>query len=152
MGYIFAAGDTVYLRTRNMQSPLSVSFSTDDGTTFTALGSYDANAAVVLPKSLAPTNSAILRATDANNQTLEVAQLTIMGQVKGVKLTTSPCSSDGWKLAWEEVADAAHYEILKGDIEKGSYEKVAEVAAPALEYVISSSDVVLGRNVYAVAP
>ena len=150
MGDIFAAGDTVYLRTRNMQSPLSVSFSTDDGTTYTVLGSYDANAAVVLPKSLAPTNGAILRATDANNQTLEVAQLTIMGQVKGVKLTTSPCSSDGWKLAWEEVADAAHYEILKGDIEKGSYEKVAEVAAPALEYVISSSDVVLGRNVYAV--
>ena len=147
---VYEAGEAVYLRTRNMPQPLTVALSTDNGATYSILGRYDANAAIMLPKTLSPSREVKFRLTDAEGSISETETFTVMERVKDLKLEASACTTEGWKLTWTAVKDAARYEILKGDIVGGQYVKIADVAASSTEYIVPNTAIDLGRNVYAV--
>lgn len=150
VGDVYSPNESVYLRTENMIAPLRIELSTDGGKRFTELGSVKACDSFVLPADLQPSTTALIRATDVQGNVVTSGLFTIMPQVQNVKLTDEACSTEGWKLTWEATTGAAKYEILRANLEKENYEKVAEVLAPTTEYLIPQEQITSSRNVYAI--
>ena len=153
VGDVYAPGAPIFLRTENLVAPLKVELSTDQGATFTNLAASAATTCISLnlPTSLAPTDKATIRVTDARGVTAQMkGTFSIMSFVTGVKLEDKSCATEGWKLKWDAADNATKYEILQADINKGAYTPIATVDAPALEYPIPADKLLDGRNIFAV--
>ena len=142
--------EELYLHTKNMIAPLRVELSTDGGKSYEVLGQFANNSLFTLPSPIEATNEASLRVIDAQGQIATTGYFTIMPQVQDLQLTTMPCSTSGWQLAWNAVDDAAKYKILRADLEKETYNEIAEVVAPVTTYVLQDNQVSAARNMYAV--
>ena len=151
VGDVYAPDESVYLRAEHLTGNVHVELSTDAGATFRDLGSYPACSSFKLPSDVALTDKALVRLTDANGVMLRMqGYFTIMPQVQNLVLEDAACSSEGWKLSWDAATGAEKYEILRGNVTAGQYEKLAEVNAPTTEYSLSADQITTGRNVYAV--
>lgn len=149
-GDIYSPSESVYFRTENMIAPIRIEFSSDGGKQFVELGNVKACDRFTLPADLAPCTTALVRATDAHGSVVTSGQFAIMPQVQNVKLTDVACSVEGWMLTWDAAPNAAKYEILRANLAKEDYERIAEVEAPTTEYLIPQNEVTEGRNIYAV--
>ncbi len=151
-GDTYAPADEIFLHTENLAPQLKVELSTDGGISYSVLKA-DASLcdSIAIPPSTPSTDKALLRVTDAKGIVLQSGQFAIMGQVKGLTLAGKSCTSNGWKLAWQPTPHAAKYEILRADVNRGTYTLLATTATPVTEYVLDAGDIKLGeRNVYAI--
>ena len=150
-GDVYSPGDEIFLHTANLAEKLKVELSTDGGGSyFTLKDAASLCDSIAIPTTTPSTDKAILRVTDANGQSLQSGEFAIMGQVQGLKLKGQSCSASGWTLSWRTTPNAAQYEILRADVNKGTYTVIKTIAA-VTEFVLPESAVLLGeRNVYAV--
>ena len=150
-GDIYAPGDDIFLHTENLTAPLKVELTTD-GVTYTVLKDGASLCdSIAIPATTASTDKATIRVTDKNNQMVQMSgNFTIMAQVQGLKLEEQTCSTTGWKLTWKAADGAAKYEVLRADVEKGTYVSLKNDVTTT-EYALAEADVKVGeRNVYAV--
>lgn len=146
---IYSPGETVYLRTENLNAPLRVELSTDNGVTYTGLGSYNLCDAFELPTTLSPTDKARIRVIDANGKQLTLkGNFTIMPQVENLVLNETSCAPQAWTLKWNPAQGVAKYEILRADLEQEDYVKIGETQST--EFVLPQEAVRAERNIYAV--
>ena len=150
-GDIYAPGDDIFLHTENLTAPLKVELTTDGGMYTVLKNGASLCDSITIPATTASTDKATIRVTDKNNQiVLMNGNFTIMAQVQGLKLEEQACSTTGWKLTWEAAEGAAKYEVLRADVEKGTYVSLKNDVA-GTEYLLAEADVKAGeRNVYAV--
>ena len=150
-GDVYAPGDDIFLHTENLTAPLKVELTTDGGMYTVLKNGASLCDSITIPATTASTDKATIRVTDKNNQiVLMNGNFTIMAQVQGLKLEEQACSTTGWKLTWEAAEGAAKYEVLRADVEKGTYVSLKNDVA-GTEYLLAEADVKAGeRNVYAV--
>ena len=150
-GDVYAPGDDIFLHTENLTAPLKVELTTDGGMYTVLKNGASLCDSIAIPATTASTGKATIRVTDKNNQiVLMNGNFTIMAQVQGLKLEEQACSTTGWKLTWEAAEGAAKYEVLRADVEKGTYVSLKNDVA-GTEYLLAEADVKAGeRNVYAV--
>ena len=150
-GDVYAPGESIYLRAENMVGNLRIELSTDAGATFHDLGAFAACSTFKLPSNAPLTDKALIRVTDVNGVVVQMQGcFTIMPQVQNVELQDAACSPEDWKLTWEAAEGAAKYEILRGNVATGDYDKLAEVQVPTTEYLIPADEVSAERNIFAV--
>ena len=143
--------EELYLHTKNMIAPLRVELSTDGGKSYEVLGQFANNSVFTLPSPIVATNKASLRVIDAQGLIVTTAgYFTIMPRVQDLQLTSAPCSTLGWQLAWNAVDEAAKYKILRADLEKETYNEIAEVEGTTTTYALQDNQVSAARNMYAV--
>ena len=148
-GDVYSPGDKVLLNVRNMLGRLNVELSADGGKTYRTIGDRTKRALFDIPKDFPLTNNAILRVTDESANVLTMLRpFTIMPRVDGVKLTEADCSTTGWKLTWNKAANIKSYNILKGNIKAGTYEKIGNTEAA--EFDIPAEKVDLSYSIFAV--
>ena len=150
LGDVYSPNESVYFRTANMVAPVRIELSTDAGQHYIELGSVKPCDVVTLPADLTPSSAAQIRATDAQGKVLTSGLFTVMPQVQNVRLHDNACTDEGWTLTWESAPGAARYEILRANLQKESYEKVADLSSSSTEYTIPKEQIMSTRNIYAV--
>ena len=148
---VYAPGDTLLLRTQNLQEPVKVEITRDGGATYKPFGkAQNANRVLILGKTdKTITNKAMFRVTDARGYQAESAMFTIMHRVVGVKLLATDCSK-AWKLTWKALPEAEKFEILRADAAVGVYENIGTAEKGKTEFDIPEDKIAAGRNVFAV--
>ncbi|MGP1362935.1 MAG: S8 family serine peptidase [Bacteroides sp.] len=151
-GSIFAPGENVYIRTQHFDKEYEVELSTDAGKTYLSLGSCTAYSTFKIPTSTKPTTEAKLRLIDRSGNILVMdGEFAIMSQVQNLVLDDKACETEGWLLKWDAAPHAAKYKILRANLETESYQEIAEVAAPLVQYQLPKKDVSNSeKNIYAV--
>jgi len=148
-GETYEPGEEVFLKTANLSGALRVELSYDNGKAYKALGVYDNCTKIALPSDAPATKLAMLRVIDEAGVVLQTeAPFTIMPQVKNVKLADKACANNNWSLAWDAVATAASYEVLRVNLETEKYEVLTSVTTTS--YALPTDNVKNERNIYAV--
>ena len=151
-GEVYAPGENVYLRAQHFAETFTVELSTDGGNTYTQLGEGSAYCTVKIPANTKSTAKAKFRLTDKTGHILIMnGEFRIMPQVQNLILNDKACSTEGWLLQWDAVENAAKYKILKADLEKETYDEIAEVQGTQNRYVIPKDKVSpSAKNIFSV--
>ena len=151
-GDVYTPGNEIFLRTENLAAKLKVELSTDGGSNYSLLKEgVSLCDSILIPEATPATSKATLRITDANGKVVKMTGVfTIMTRASELKLEEAACETTGWKLTWKAAKGAARYEILRADVNKGSYDVIATVEN-VTEYILEASAIHQGeRNIYAV--
>lgn len=148
----FAPGEFFYLRVEGVTSAFEAEISTDGGKTYSHLGKLEAfdatkpycsNVKAQLPKDITPTHQAKIRVITADGEVAESEGFfTVASSVNKLSVSSVACGLEGFMLQWDAAGAAPEgYVVLRADMARGEYEKLAEVAAEAREYKLQPEEI-----------
>lgn len=122
-GELLAPGDRFYIRWKGMESPIKVEMSVDGGESYSTIAmSVSADKLEYeLPNSTPSTVAAFIRLTAANGIVKNLHPFSVIGVPQEVVAEEAGCGGSN-TLRWKSVAGAAMYEVLKADVEEGTFE------------------------------
>lgn len=149
-GELLAPGDKFYIRWKGMESPIKVEMSVDGGESYStiATGVSADKLEYELPNSTPSTAAAFIRLTAANGTVKNLHPFSVIGVPQKVVAEEAGCG-ESITLRWSAVAAAAEYEVMKADVEKGTFELFGTTSdtSMVIPYSKLSADT---RNVFTV--
>lgn len=150
-GEQMAPGDSFYIRWSGLETLVKVEVSVDDGKSYATIAEKVDGRQLewAIPASTPSTSTALIRLTDAKGVVKSEQPFSIIGVPQDLAISASECSVDDWKISWNKVENVEQYEVLKADVEEGSFEVIATVSGESAVIPRGkiSSDM---RNVYTV--
>jgi hypothetical protein len=147
----FAPGDDVAIRweSSGYTGSQTIEFSGDNGVSFTSIANNIPNGTqdLVITIPDVTTHTGLIRVIqdgtmDGCNATFSIATVPT-----DLKINAPDCGTEGWDLSWEPVEGADKYQILKADVNQGTYTKIGESVSPNFDLPSLTEE----RNIFSVA-
>lgn len=121
-GELLAPGDKFYIRWKGVESPIKVEMSVDGGESYStiATGVSADKLEYELPNSTPSTAAAFIRLTAANGIVKNLHPFSVIGVPQKVVAEEAGCGGS-ITLRWSAVAAVAVYEVLKADVDEGTF-------------------------------
>lgn len=149
-GELLAPGDAFYIRWKGMESPIKVEMSVDGGESYStiAMGVSADKFKYKLPNITPSTAAALVRLTAANGVVKNLHPFSVIGVPQRVVADEADCGGS-ITLRWSSVAAAAAYEVLKADVEEGTFKVLGKTTdtSMVIPYSGLSTDM---RNIFTV--
>ncbi len=151
-GELLAQGDEFVIRWNKIDKPVNIEMSYDGGETYlpTAQNIKDNSFVIGIPKTTKPNSNVMIRINDGKNFDECDAPFSIIPVPENIYITTDECGINNWALSWDNISGIHNYEILKANVEEGTFKVIANITN-ATSYTINKNDISTNKqNVFTV--